>query len=225
MNLNYKTMVKSYNETDTIKVFEEVGNGCYQIKWAVTPIKEKVLDEDGNDTGEKKETSLSSYVLERYNYKPSMELVLGDILASDDKASMEEIKTICEGFGVEPLAYLKKAMLRYIEDYDTSTAVNSFVLNGAEVWLDKATRVGLMNSTTIAKAAGQETTTLWLGETKLEVECDKAIQLLGALEMYALECFNVTASHKKAVSDMDSVDDVVAYDYTVGYPEKLTMTV
>ena len=34
------------------------------------------------------------------------------------------------------------------------------MLNGAAVWLDKATRVGLMNSTTIAKAIGQATTML-----------------------------------------------------------------
>ena len=58
------------------------------------------------------------------------------------------------------LARAKREILKHIEAYDTSSAVNGFVLNGAEVWLDKATRVGLMNSTTIAKAMGQATTTL-----------------------------------------------------------------
>ena len=94
-----------------------------------------------------------------------------------------------------------------------------------EVWLDKATRVGLMNSTTIAKSMGQEKTTLWLGSYQLEVECDKAIQLLSALEMYALECFNVTAAHKKAVSELDNIDGVLTYDYKSGYPNKLKMEV
>ena len=82
-----------------------------------------------------------------------------------------------------------------------------------------------MNSTTIAKAMGQPTTTLWLGDMKLIVECDKAIQLLSALEMYAMECFNVTAAHKKAVSEMSTVEEVLAYDYTAGYPEMLEMRV
>lgn len=123
------------------------------------------------------------------------------------------------------LARAKREVLKQIETYDTSSAVNSFVLNGAVVWLDKATRVGLMNSTTIAKAMGQATTTLWLGGTKLEVACDKAIQLLSALEMYALECFNVTAAHKKAVGELTSVEEVLTYDYTKGYPAKLTMKV
>ena len=123
------------------------------------------------------------------------------------------------------LARAKREILKHIEAYDTSSAVNGFVLNGAEVWLDKSTRVGLMNSTTIAKAMGQATTTLWLGDTKFEVGCDMAIQLLSALEMYALECFNVTAAHKKAVAELTDIGDVLSYDYTKGYPEKLMMNI
>lgn len=122
-------------------------------------------------------------------------------------------------------AAAQKMVLAEIDKHDTSPAVNGFILNGQRVWLDKATRVGLMNSTTIAKAMGQPTTTLWLGDVKLVVECDKAIQLLSALEMYALECFNVTAAHKKAVAEMSTVESVLGYDYTKGYPEVLTMNV
>lgn len=48
----------------------------------------------------------------------------------------------------------KKKLMEEIIAYDTSSSVNGFILNGLLVWLDKATRVGLMNSTTITKAAG-----------------------------------------------------------------------
>lgn len=123
------------------------------------------------------------------------------------------------------LEQAKKAKIAEIIVYDTSSSVNGFLLNGLLVWLDKATRVGLMNSTTIAKAAGQQTTTLWLGGLKLVVDCDKAIQLLSALEMYALECFNVTASHKAAVGELKSIEEVEAYDYKSGYPKMLKMSV
>lgn len=129
------------------------------------------------------------------------------------------------GTEADVLNSAKVAVLAAIEAYDTSYAVNGFILNGQRVWLDKATRVGLMNSTTIAKAMGQPTTTLWLGDAKLVVECDKAIQLLSALEMYALECFNVTAAHKKAVAEMSTVESVLGYDYTAGYPKMLEMSV
>ena len=110
-----------------------------------------------------------------------------------------------------------------IVDYDTSDKVNGFTLNGLLVWLDKATRVGLMNSTTISKAAGQETTTLWLGGAKLVVDCDKAIQLLSALEMYALECFNVTAAHKASVAELKTIKEVESFDVTADYPQQLVM--
>ena len=119
----------------------------------------------------------------------------------------------------------KAEKIAEITAYDTSDKVNGFMLNGLLVWLDKATRVGLMNSTTIAKAAGQKTTTLWLGGIKLVVDCDKAIQLLSALEMYALECFNVTASHKAAVGELKTIEDVKVYDYKAGYPKMLEMSV
>ena len=119
----------------------------------------------------------------------------------------------------------KAEKIAEITAYDNSDKVNGFILNGLLVWLDKATRVGMMNSTTIAKAAGRETTTLWLGGAKLVVDCDKAIQLLSALEMYALECFNATASHKKAVSELMSLEDVEVYEYKAGYPKMLEMSV
>lgn len=123
------------------------------------------------------------------------------------------------------LEQAKSEKIAEITAYDTSSSVNGFMLNGLLVWLDKATRVGLMNSTTIAKAAGQETTTLWFGGVKLVVDCDKAIKLLSALEMYALECFNVTASHKAAVGELKTIGEVEAYDYKTGYPKMLEMSV
>lgn len=122
-------------------------------------------------------------------------------------------------------AAAQKMVLAEIEKHDTSCAVNGFILNGQRVWLDKATRVGLMNSTTIAKAMGQPTTTLWLGDAKLVVECDKAIQLLSALEMYALECFNVTAAHKKAVAGLTTLEAVLGYDFKAGYPQMVSVVV
>lgn len=212
-------MVKTFGESAVFAAFKVIDGDIYRVAWAKTMQVEKTED------GQEKESSLCVYMLERYDYKPSMDLVLNDILSSGEQASMEEIKEISEGLGAEPLGYMKKAMLAYIEKYDASSSVNSFLLNGMEVWLDKATRVGLMNSTTIAKSMGQQKTTLWLGSYQLEVDCDKAIQLLSALEMYAMECFNVTAAHKKAVSELDNIDGVLTYDYKSGYPEKLKMEV
>lgn len=43
--------------------------------------------------------------------------------------------------------------------------------------------------------------------------------------MYALECFNVTAAHKKAVSELTTIEEVEKYDITAGYPAQLRMEV
>lgn len=127
--------------------------------------------------------------------------------------------------GMDALETVKAQMLMEIDDNDTSSAVNGFLLNGQSVWLDKATRVGLMNSTNIAKSMGETTTTLWLGGAQMTVSCDKAIQLLSALEMYALQCYNVTAQHKAAVEGLSSIEEVLEYDFKAGYPEQLKMEV
>ena len=153
--------------------------------------------------------------------------VEGSVSASEynEQEVRREYNAWKQKWAEKALVLAKKAKIAEIAAYDTSDKVNGFMLNGLLVWLDKATRVGLMNSTTIAKASGQETTTLWLGGAKLVVDCDKAIQLLSALEMYALECFNVTASHKKAVSELMSLEDVEVYEYKAGYPKMLEMSV
>lgn len=212
-------MVKTFGEAADFTAFKIIDGDIYRVAWAKTMQVEKTED------GHEKESSLCDYMLERYDYKPSMDLVLNDILASGEQASMEEIREISEGLGAEPLKYMKKAMLHYIDVYDSSSAVNSFVLNGMEVWLDKATRVGLMNSTTIAKASGQKTITLWLDGIKLVMDCDKAIQLLSALEMYALKCFNATASHKATVGELKTIEEVEAYNYKTGYPKIFEISV
>ena len=108
-----------------------------------------------------------------------------------------------------------------ITAYDASEAVNSFSYNGVSMWLDKATRVGLMNSTEITKAAGQETTNLWMGDVKLTIPCDTVIKLLSAIELYALECFNTTARHKAEVQELKTVEEVEKYDIKEGYPKQL----
>ena len=182
----------------------EVKNGCVKV----SADKEFILKVGDTYTSEiycDKDAELQGYEVVAYS----------DYLRAEKKKKYEG-KTLEEA---------KKMLLAEIDAYDTSSAVNGFMLNGLLVWLDKATRVGLMNSTTIAKAAGQQTTTLWLGGIKLVVDCDKAIQLLSVLEMYALECFNVTASHKAAVGELKTIEEVEVYDYKTGYPKMLEMSV
>jgi hypothetical protein len=121
----------------------------------------------------------------------------------------------------ETIDTIKADVIKKINDYDSSDNVNLFYFNDMPMWLDKATRVGLMNSTTILIEEGEEATTLWFGNHSFTVPCETVIAILHAVERYALECFNVTAEHKANVLALETIDDVLDYDYTIGYPEKL----
>jgi hypothetical protein len=108
--------------------------------------------------------------------------------------------------------------------FDSSSAVNEFTLNGYPMWLDKATRVGLNNSINIEKKAGKTKTTMWFGGIPITVTITVALNLLSQIEIYALDCYNKTAEHAAAIGQLDTLENIMAYDYTTGYPEKLDLT-
>lgn len=132
-------------------------------------------------------------------------------------------------FGLEKekseLELAKEEVIKKIEEYDTSENVNSFTFNGNKVWLDKNTRVGLVNSLNIEKSDGKKESTLWFDNIKYEVNIDSALYLLGKIELYALECFNVTAQHKFNVLALEDIESVKFYDITAGYPEQIVASI
>ena len=128
--------------------------------------------------------------------------------------------------------------IRQIRDYDASDAVNGFRIDGLHMWLDKATRVGLVNSISAIETMGGTTVTLWYGTTSMTIPLDVARRLLAALEVYALQCYNTTARHIAAVETLASpagidaeiadgqspIDAITSYDHTAGYPQKPNFT-
>lgn len=109
-----------------------------------------------------------------------------------------------------------------IDVYDNSDHVNGFYYNGMFMWLDKSTRVGLVNTLNSADELGRETVNIWYNnQVCLELDVESARMLLAAIELYATDCYNVTASHKKSVSEMDNIEEIDAFDITAGYPPML----
>lgn len=141
-----------------------------------------------------------------------------------DEEFIELLKNECKLSDEDMLSIVKEAQIENIEFYDTSEAVNSFFMNDMPMWIPRDTRISLMNSTSIEKAVGKTTTTLWYGTASFEIPCDIMIQMLSALEIYALAAYNVTAQHKAEVVALDNVSDILAYDVTKSYPEKLSFT-
>ena len=125
----------------------------------------------------------------------------------------------------DPVAAAREEVLKQIAAYDTSSAVNGFMLNGAEVWLDFELRDRVYQGNERLQRIGRTDTTLWLGNKCYNLSIEQAQNIISHIEAYAKDCYNVTAAHKKAVGELTSVEEVLTYDYTKGYPAKLTMTV
>lgn len=121
----------------------------------------------------------------------------------------------------ELLVRAKKDKIREIEDYDSSYSVNEFCVQGASIWLDKATRAGLKLRFEAEKESGKTDTALWYNGIQYPLTVESAIDMLLKVELYASECYDNTQRHIVAISALETVDDLAAYDYTVGYPEKL----
>ena len=224
------------------KVFISLNNGVWYYNYDRGQYTTQIQDTNGKNKDEIRYT----YVQVRISGKPTVSKCIEAILkqfTNDEGSSLYErlildgttpqIEDICYNikvdFGMEiprtDLQVAKTEVLRKIDEYDTSSNVNSFKLNGVDVWLSKDTRVGLMNSISIEKDAGKEQSVLWLNGICITINCDAAVQMLSSLELYALACYNKTAEHKLAVSQLTDVSKVKAYDYTAGYPDKLSFTI
>lgn len=105
--------------------------------------------------------------------------------------------------------------------YDSSEAVNEFTICGVPMWLDKATRAGLLLRFEAESKVGREETTLWNEGVSYTLPLAQAQQMLIALELYASECYDNTQRHIAEVQKLDTIEAVEAYDYTTGYPSKL----
>lgn len=114
----------------------------------------------------------------------------------------------------------RRDKIREITRYDSSSDVNCFYINGQEMWLDKATRVGLKLRFDAEIASGQTNTILWHEGVPFNLELTNAVQMLNAIELYASACYDNTQMHIANVKVME-LEALKSYDYRTGYPEKL----
>lgn len=143
-------------------------------------------------------------------YNPTEEMILAD-------GWEEYITPVYEPTTDDYRKRKKDEILRY----DSSEEVNAFYMRGERMWLDKATRAGLMLRLQAEQAMGKETTTLWYGATQYSLPIGVAMQMLLAIEIYASECYDNTQRHLAEVDKLETKEEIESYDYRVGYPEKL----
>lgn len=128
-------------------------------------------------------------------------------------------KTLYGVLGVYPIHLYKPILLKKIEQYDKSDEVNSFLIKKSKFWLDKNTRIGLM----YLANCSTDNIQLVLGEQILTIPVDAVKNFLQQLEVYAGQCYLQTQKHLIAAKDLKTIEDIINYDYTKGYPDKLNL--
>lgn len=120
---------------------------------------------------------------------------------------------------------LKQLVLEIQKEFDSSLEVNGLTINDKKGWLDKSTRVGLINSLTVQKEHGDTESTLWFNGDSFTINIDAALAMLKAIELYAIACYNNTQQHIASINSIESQDELLSYDVTTGYPEQLVFNV
>lgn len=152
--------------------------------------------------------------------------VEGSVSASvyDEQEVRQEYEAWKLKWAEKALTIAKRAKIAEIIAYDTSSSVNSFLLNDKQRWLDIDLRRSLSYSTNILKVDGEKTVDIWFDTECKTMDIDNALYMLKELEIYAKQTNNVTHQHRAEVMDLTSIEDVEAYDVTKGYPEKLVFS-
>lgn len=154
------------------------------------------------------------------------------VLLSDEQVAFKEAHpnaTIREIFTMtEPKVYVrsladaKREKIQEIVQFDSSDAVNSFTINGViPAWFTVTERLNYKQSVEAAKLLGQDKLSFFVGDQALEVATSLADGMLAQLQLYADACFIVTKQHKLAVEALETIEEVDAYNYMSGYPEKI----
>ena len=119
------------------------------------------------------------------------------------------------------LEQAKLTKTREIKEYNSSSNVDGFYLNGVKHWLTLDERKAAELSTKAHITLGHETTEQCMGGVFYTIPCESLIYMLAELEIYALECLNHAKRQEAEVMAMTDIASVENYDVTAGYPEML----
>lgn len=129
------------------------------------------------------------------------------------------------------LRIVKNQKFKEINDYDTSTSVNSFELrnNGTKVidyWLSRDLRTSLQGDVqACSKISNTYKFDIRELGISLNLNCEKFLEALDLLRQYAYTAYNVTSQHLANVNNLQTVSEVENYDYTINYPSKLIFNI
>lgn len=157
-----------------------------------------------------------------FNYSLS-DFYLSNLLKNEQLLNELDMVTLpnvfLKVFGVKCEDSYKPILMKKIELYDKSEAVNSFIFKGKSYWLDKQQRTCLRN----VVDSDLENVEIVFEDQSLILPSKTVKQFLIDLEVYAYKCYVITAKHLQNVTKLLDYSDILNYDYKTGYPEKIIL--
>lgn len=177
-----------------------------------------------------------------YKEENGNKIWLGQVLIHNDRQIINptEEQILAAGYVEAPsqelsnaqlLENIRRGKLLQLHSYDSSKEVNSCIIKyneqELEYWADKHERDSLKNAVRDCIEMGRETYRLDLRDLKISIvmECTQLLKLLQTLEVYAIDCYNKTTDHEYAIKNCLNQEEIVEYDHTIGYPEKLVFEI
>lgn len=112
---------------------------------------------------------------------------------------------------------MKKVIKFQIQKQDTK--VDSFSFRGRDYWWDKNTRIGLDRLAN----SGKNFYEVVFGNEIVKLSKDELQDLLNRLEIYANGCYLATHRHLNAIEELQTPLELIEYNYTLGYPDKIVI--
>lgn len=119
--------------------------------------------------------------------------------------------------GQSDIVFMKKVLAYQIQKQNIKT--NVFTFKNKDYWWDKNTRIGLdrlINS-------GKNSYEIVFGTEIVEMSKEDIQNILNKLEIYANKCFVNTQRHLNAIEDLNTPLELIEYNYTLGYPDKIVI--
>lgn len=224
----YNTVIDRCLKSD-FKAFEQLEENRFILRWGKKDEVERVYEineETGEPvfTGETRETDWCTYqagIFEGYLNPYFLDQALE---GRERHASVAEWKEMYDGMGIEEerqVEMLREKLLDEIRRYDKSEAVEDFTIQGIHLWLNSDMRGKVRENLETAQQKGEENVTLRYGGYAFPMTVVMGWQLYYAVLDYARATWDVTEIHLATAAKLTTVAEILAYDYTQGYPPKL----
>lgn len=135
-----------------------------------------------------------------------------------ENLSMCDLKTVWDDLYGIPKT-IKDILRKKNQIYRKSLDVRAFLYKGKNYWISKEDRASLWNISN--SVVGN--VDLVVGNDILNMSALQLKSFLLKLENHAYKCYVNETKHLQCIDKLSTPEEIINYDYTTGYPEKIVL--